>query len=278
MNDLLIPGVPHMRPVPDSYLGVWRRRLLTTTAGHRDDTSEVYWLQTPFLHADIRIPLSSTPPSASLATCTHAQQQALCEQAGFAGLTEVEEDICQWRRLIDFQPPGDRPDIGCMRFENSDRLLEDGLDGSYHEVWQRVPESDGINWGIWLRAADQPARQGCLLVAGDYFMFVADRPEPLNGDGSHLRDQLKRVQPAQRASLLACEISFGRQRNGATPWMISHSTLPGRVGDSLLPSYWNYRQPTAIAEGLPCIGSVPPSRGWVSVENPIAAMAQEVFA
>lgn len=278
MNDLLTPGVPRMKPVPDVYLGVWRRRLLTTTAGHRDETSDVYWLQTPFLHADIRIPLSTTPPSASLATCTQAQQQALCEQAGFAGLTEVEDDICQWRRLIDYQPPADTPDIGCMHFESAARLLEDGLDGSYHEVWQRVRESDGVNWSIWLRAVGQPERQGCLLVAGDYFMFVADRPVPLKSEGGHLRDHLKCKPPTQRANLLAFEISFGRQRNGATPWMISHSTLPGRAGDSLLPKYWNFRQPIVISEGLPSIGGVPPSRGWVSVENPIAAMAQEVFA
>ena len=278
MTDLRTPGVPKMKPVPDAYLGLWCRRLLTTTAGHRDETSEVYWLQTPLLHGDIRLPLTSTPPAASLAICTYAQQQVLCEQAGFAGLTEVEDDICQWRRLIDFQPPGDRSDIGCMRFENPDRLLEDGLDGSYHEVWQRVPESEGVNWGIWLRAADQPSRQGCLLVVGDYFMFVADRPVPMDGDGDHLRERLKRVPPAQRYDLLACEISFGRQRNGATPWMISHSTVPGRVGDSLLPSYWNHRQPVGIADRLPSIGSFAPADGWVSVENPIASLAQEVLA
>lgn len=45
-----------MKTVPDAYLGVWRRRLLTTTAGLRDETSEVYWLQTACLHADLRLP------------------------------------------------------------------------------------------------------------------------------------------------------------------------------------------------------------------------------
>ncbi len=269
-----------MTPVPDAYLGVWRRRLLTTTAGLRDETSEVYWLQTANLHADVRIPHPpTTPPAASLATCTLAQQQALCEQAGFAGLTEVQDDVCQWHRLIDYQPPGGPPDIGCMKFEGADRLIEDGLDGSYHEIWQRVPESQGTNWGLWLRSADEPERQACLLVAGDYFMFVADRPTALNADGGHLRDQLARAMPAQRLDLLACEISFGRQRNGATPWMISHSTLPGCVGDSLLPSYWNFSQPAGIPEAdLARIGRFPPALGWVSVANPISAIAQEVVA
>lgn len=269
-----------MKPVPETYLGVWRRRLLTTTAGHRDETSEVFWLQTSYLHADVRIPHPpTTPPSASLAVCTDEQQQALCNQAGFAGLTEVQDNICQWHRLIDYQPPGGAPDIGCMKFEDPNRLVEDGLDGSYHEIWQRVPESQGTNWGVWLRSADEPERQACLLVAGDYFMFAADRPVALDAKGGQLRDQLARVSPAQRPELLACEISFGRQRNGATPWMISHSTLPGRVGDSLLPSYWNFSHPAGIPEDeLARAGRFAPSLGWVSVANPFSNIAQEVVA
>jgi hypothetical protein len=187
-----------MNSVPESYLGVWRRRLLTTTDGRRDETSDVYWLQTAQLHADIRIPHPPTT-SASLATCSQAQQLDLCEQAGFAGLTLVEGDICQWQRLIDYQPPGAAPDIGRMHFEGADQLLEDGLDGRYHEVWQRVPESEGTNWGLWLRAADEPERQACLLVAGDYFMFAADRPLALDADGplGPKCDATPRLQPAE---------------------------------------------------------------------------------
>ncbi|QGZ31341.1 hypothetical protein [Stutzerimonas stutzeri] len=269
-----------MKPVPEPYLGVWRRRLLTTTAGHRDETSEVYWLQTAHLHADVRIPHPPTEaPAASLATCTHAQQQALCEQAGFAGVTDVQDDVCQWHRLIDYQPPGGPPDIGCMRFEGPDRLIEDGLDGSYHEIWHRVPESQGTHWELWLRSADEPTRQACLLVAGDYFMFAADRPATLDADGAHLREQLARVSPAQRLDLLACEISFGRHRNGATPWMISHSTLPGRVGDNLLRSYWNFSDASGVPEqDLARIGGFAPPLGWVRVATPTPNTLQEVFA
>jgi len=56
-----------MKTVPDAYLGVWRRRLLTTTAGLRDETSEVYWLQTANLHADLRLPGGSTRGTGSFA-------------------------------------------------------------------------------------------------------------------------------------------------------------------------------------------------------------------
>lgn len=269
-----------MKSVPDGYLGVWRRRLLTTTAGLRDETSEVYWLQTASLHADLRLPRPHpVAPAASLETCSHAQQLALSEQAGFAGITEVNGDICQWHRLIDFQPPGGPEDIGLMCFETPERLLEDGLDGSYHEIWQQVPESDGVNWGLWLEAAGQPSRQACLLVAGDYFLFAADRPLPLSPDGSHLRDQLAAVGPALRPRLLAFELSFGRHRNGATPWQITHSTLPGRVGDALLPSYWRFADPASLPdEDLARLGRYVPSGGWQRAELPLSSTPLEVPA
>jgi len=269
-----------MKTVPDAYLGVWRRRLLTTTAGLRDETSEVYWLQTARLHADIRLPRPQTlPPAASLETCSHAQQLALSEQAGFAGITEVNGDICQWHRLIDFQPPGGPADIGLMHFETPERLLEDGLDGSYHEIWQRLPESQGRNWGIWLRAAEQPARQAYLLVAGDYFLFAAERPILLPASTGHLRDQLAAVGAALRPQLLACELSFGRHRNGATPWQITHSTLPGRVGDALLSSYWNFADPTSLPTAdLAALGRYPAAGGWQRVELDVPTVSQEVPA
>lgn len=269
-----------MKTVPDAYLGVWRRRLLTTTAGLRDETSEVYWLQTAILHADLRLPRpQALPPAASLKTCSYAQQLALAEQAGFAGVTEVNGDICQWHRLIDFQPLDGPADIGLMRFETPERLLEDGLDGSYHEIWQRLPESAGVNWGLWLRAAEEPSRQACLLVAGDYFLFAADRPLPISAGDKHLREQLGAVDPALRPQLLAFELSFGRHRNGATPWQITHSTLPGRVGDTLLSSYWNFADPTSLPTAdLAALGRYPAAGGWQRVELDVSTVSQGVPA
>ncbi|WP_231709024.1 hypothetical protein [Pseudomonas denitrificans (nom. rej.)] len=64
-----------------------------------------------------------------------------------------------------------------MHFVDSEKVLEDGLDGSYHEVWERLPESLGRNRGTWLLGAD--GRQGCLLLAGDCFLFAAGRRLPL---------------------------------------------------------------------------------------------------
>jgi len=255
-----------LKAVPDAYLGVWRRRLLTTRAGLHDDSTEVYWLQTRCLHADLRIPVPTPAADAlTLAACTLAQQAALGRQAGFAGLTQVEGDICQWHRLIDFQPAGGPADIGRMTFEGPDRLIEDGLDGSYHEIWERLPGSVGANHGRWLQAADGSARHGCLLVAGEYFLFAAERAVALP-NGGDLSAALQQASAEHRHALLAFELSFGLIEG----WAITHSTLPGRVGQALLPAVSNAFAVTTLA-GL---GAFAPAAGWTTVE-PVLPPPQE---
>ncbi|HEY0288756.1 MAG TPA: hypothetical protein VGC62_17400 [Pseudomonas sp.] len=252
--------------VPEAYLGVWQRRLLTTQEGLHDDSTEVYWLQTQYLHADVRIPVP-TPAvgAATLSACNQEQRQALSLQAGFAGLTEVNGDTCQWHRLIDFQPTGGPADIGRMTFETPDRVIEDGLDGSYHEIWERLPGSVGINDGLWLKAADGSARQGCLLVAGEYFLFAAERPvaQPWGG---HLSTALELADPLEQQALLAFELSFGLIAQG---WTITHSTLPGRTGQTLLHSTCDAISLSCIDDAtLAQLGVYPPEAGWVSADPP----------
>ncbi len=249
-----------MKAVPEAYLGVWQRTLLTTTGGVHDTATAVYWLQTPHFFADLRIPQPLPQGVTGLAL-----------QAGFAGVTEVIADRCQWHRAIDFQPPRGSEDIGLMRFENPDYLLEDGLDGSYHEVWERLPESIGRSWGTWLVAED--GRQGCLLLAGDCFLFAAGRAQPLPAAES--LNALLDSDNAER--LLAFELSFGRHQGGATPWRIELSTLAGRAGQALLPPTLAPDaldvglSPTLLAE----LGALPPPAGWQRRDWPVFA-AQEV--
>lgn len=257
-----------MTAVPDRYLGVWRRSLLATRAGLRDQKSAVYWLQTRYLHADLRLPANQGTTELELKDCSAEQALILASQQGFAGRTQVSGDICQWHRVIDYQPAGGPPDIGRMRFENSNRLLEDGIDGSYHEVWERLPDSRGTNWGIWLQAADGSERQGCLLVSGDYFLFAAERMVPLR-PGEPLGDQLVTANPLQRFGLLAFELSFGRHLQGSTPWLITHSSLPGRAGQQLLKARCDLAGPEELPAGaLNRLGLYRPKNGWVRAANP----------
>lgn len=244
-----------MTPVPDAYLGVWQRTLLTTTDGVHDTATQVYWLQTAQLFADLRIPQPTPQSLAERAT-----------QAGFAGYTTIDGDLCQWHRAIDFQPPSGRDDIGRMRFERPDYLLEDGLDGSYHEVWERLPESLGRNWGVWLVAFD--GRQGCLLLAGDYFLFAAGRPKALPAAES-LSALLDATHEAE--VLLEFELSFGRHARGAQPWRIELSTLPERVGQALLPAAVDPDQTDLLLSPavLACLGAMPPVGGWQVRNEPV---------
>ena len=178
-----------MQQVPQSYPGVWQRRLIQHRSGHSDSETAVYWLQTPRLFADLRIPAKPLP-NLPLEELSHSERLALCEQKGFAGVTQVDADICQWHRKIDYQPISGDEDIGRMHFETSERLIETALDGSYYEIWERLPDSLGVCRGQWLQAIDDPSRQGCLLLAGDYFLFAASRPAPL-APGGHLREKIR---------------------------------------------------------------------------------------
>lgn len=248
--------------VPDCYLGVWQRTLLRNARGEEDRTSRVFWLQTESLHGDIRLPerLPRTP-------------EQRCSQGGFAGVTRVEAAICHWHRLLDFHPDSGI-DLGRMNFVGTDELHETALDGSYLEVWQRLPGSQGQSEALWL-SAEEGERNACLLRAGDFFLFAADRPQPLEGDGS-LAERIADASTTQLEQILAMELSFGRIDPSGHAWRIELSTLPWRTGKALL---LNPSPATPMrewpAERLLRLGAYPPSVGWCTAVLPLIRMAAE---
>ena len=254
-----------MNAVPHQYLGVWKRSLLTTGSGHQDTTTLVYWLQTESLFADLRIPLPLPAEGCNhLQDCNAETLLQLAQQQGFAGVTNVSEDICTWHRELDFQPKSGPPDIGKMVFVTSDFLTEDDPSGenNYHEDWQRVEGSQGAVWAYRLQAADQPERKGLLLGAGDFFFFAADRCVPLPPVGD-LASQLQQAPSLDKQrALLGMELSFGRLQNSNenVSWTITHSTLPGRVDETLLPGHLtldSIKSTQALDMGVLC-----PKGGW----------------
>lgn len=115
--------------VPRRLCGVWSRTLLTT-AGHLDDTSTVFWLQTDSLFGDLRLPAGIG------ATAT---DELLLSQISFCGHTvAVEEEDgttrCSWFREADFgspflpglvpEPPGGAPDVARLTWKGEDVLWE----------------------------------------------------------------------------------------------------------------------------------------------------------
>ena len=274
--------------VPPELCGVWRRTLLQT-AGNAvvDTTTRVLWLQTAHLFGDLRVqeaplrevelpPLGACDADALGLLAAHAQ----C----FAGHTVVVDDVCTWSREVDSGPPPAPLDVGRLRWASADKLYEDDLEGvDYHEVWEREPTSRGAAWAFRLEAGDAPARRGFLCVAGDCFMFVADRETPLaqlaeepvapagctsGATPLRLAAALARERSlAGKRGVLACEASYGRVspgEDGSPPWRIELSTLPARTGQRLLP----VDAPRGAEEmareygGGVRMGAFPPEGGW----------------
>ncbi len=222
-------------PVPERYVGLWRRLSLEDGAGRVDLTTEVYWLQTHGLYADLRVPMPRPPFARGvvLQAMTPAQQQWLATQEGFAGTLEVAGSRCTWHRTLDYQPPGAVSDTGETRFEDDGLLIEEGVHIPYREVWQRQDtgsdvlamelldevRADGRRW----------ARRGVWVAVGDYFIYGVDRMSSLRAAGS-LADLLTMRGPESGAPFLDCEISFGLRTGGRRPWEICLSTVPGREG------------------------------------------------
>ena len=227
---------PAFGPVPACYRGLWRRTLLR--AGDlRDTTSTVYWLQTAYWHADIRIPTGrpSFEGVISLAQCNAAQRRFLATQQGFHGLTEVDTsvqpDICRWHRLADFQPPALSPDAGALRLDG-DLLVETGLHDDYLEHWERVPGSDQPTVVL----TENAAGGALLLRAGCWAMRVVPRRTSLpdNLAAGMALEAAMAAGGADDIALLDFEISLVKITDIA--WTVQHSTLPWMEGTDMLPA------------------------------------------
>lgn len=210
--------------VPERFIGLWRRRLLETES-QCDTHTDVWWLQTGSLYADLRQPHGLRPGKRST-----PQQLAL--QQGFAGALEVQGDVLTWHRWLDFQPPSGVADVGRVHFENG-QLIEEGVLAPYREVWECVAAASDDRVALALHSERMDSgewreRRGVLVVLGDYFMFALDRSLHLSRGG----DALAGRKSAFAVFRLDCEISFG-VRDGRVPWEIQRSTLVERAGMSL---------------------------------------------
>ncbi|MEO8037747.1 MAG: hypothetical protein ABI794_03205 [Betaproteobacteria bacterium] len=221
--------------MPDTILGVWRRKLLRTPEVE-DTASTVYWLQTSLWHGDIRVPVYRPPCSGkrSLAQCTHEELLDLSAQQGFAGTTMVEGDTCRWLRRVDFQPPSGFSDVGRIEFSGPDLMLEYGIEQEYFEIWERLPGSVGQEHvNVEFQAGDdaRAARPTMVLLAtGDHFIRVRPRRTVLpQADGL---SSLTADDQSLRAAL-DFEISFGTRSGSISNWVIHHSTFPWREGERL---------------------------------------------
>ncbi len=230
--------------VSEEYVGLWRRALLRAP-GVEDTATRVYWLQTPSWHADIRVPADRPVLSGrtGLAALSAEEMRSLARQQGFAGITEVEGDMCRWHRRFDYQPPNGFNDVGRMQFEGPDRLLEYGVEQDYFEVWERMP---GGGPSKVQEDQDQEGRPALQLTLGPWVMFVRARRTPL-GRAAGLGELVAAADDdAGRTALLDFEISLGQRHQSGKAWRVELSTLPWLEGtdrDSCRLSFSHARQP-----------------------------------
>jgi hypothetical protein len=217
-----------------SLTGLWRRSLLVTADGKRDETTSVAWLQAHPHYADLRQPegMPAFSPVSGLDDLSMADCRWLAAQQGFAGFFRRLDDGFEWVRMLDFCPPGPVKDIGRLYWDG-DILVEEGRDVPYLEHWHRDPSRPVAPTASLVLAAPQSAAPGMLVRAGADFMYARGRPAPLP-PGAEL-PVLVAAAPDLAAArrLLDCEISQGVVEGGA--WRITRSTLPYRVGDDLAP-------------------------------------------
>ena len=130
-----------MTPVIAECTGLWRRTLLIEADGSRDTGTNVLWLQGLSLFVDVRGP-----------------------GEGFAGRLGQRDDVFEWTRLVDLQPPG-LPDAGRMSW-TGDTLVEVGVHADYTEHWVREPGTAQPCWGLVVSAVDAT---GVLVRVGERF-------------------------------------------------------------------------------------------------------------
>lgn len=225
--------------VPPELCGLWRRVVLETPDAPPDTTTRVYWLQTPTLYVDLRIPSPRVlaEPRADLASASDADLAVLATQAGFAGQTFFDGGLCRWLRAVDYQPPTGIPDEGRLEI-GGERIVEHGVHVPYREVWERVEHSIG-DWiaRSWVEPAGRSAGRICHLVTGgDWFLFSRARagagPLPPAWSLAELI-ATRGFGRTEIAALLDFEISLGRRGADGAPWIVELSTLPAREGQPL---------------------------------------------
>lgn len=201
--------------------GIWRRKSITAP-GLFDDTTTVLWMQGPRLHVDMRVPADLNVPTSATALADlgsgACRDLARCE--GFAGVTHVVDNVCEWTRHINYRGPTDGPDIGGLRWSD-EGLVETGIHADYVEIWEHheaLPVQE-------IALSDGNGAKTYLLWSPSSFAFGRGRPDAMNrthdlGTALGAGDD--------PASLFDAEFSFGSfDGDKAT---IAHSTNPLRIG------------------------------------------------
>ncbi|WP_299315436.1 hypothetical protein [uncultured Halomonas sp.] len=211
--------------LPAAYHGVWQRSLYAEPSApphaQLDTTTQVIWLQTSSWHADLRLPAERLDFTGvdGLADCSREQLVWLARLTAFAGLTQVEGELCTWHRLVDLAPSLER-DVGAMRFLEDGALEERHPHGHYLEHWERLAGT-----GEELLILDD-RKLPTWLQLGEHAIAIAHRPPGPDIDALFTPpERLDDDTLGWRASL-----RLDYLRRDADGWRVTLSTHPWREG------------------------------------------------
>ena len=162
--------------VPPDLTGLWRREVITTPKGYRDETTRVLWLQTRSWYADIRVKADRPTRDGALGFTDYTDTELIQMAAvqGFAGELTATGNVCLWRRDLDYQPPNDSVDEATFAVKDG-VMIEDGIHSEYQEIWRQ--EALSATPLAAYRLAGEA--KGLLVIAGEYFLEIRDRATPL---------------------------------------------------------------------------------------------------
>jgi len=150
-------GVARHTVAIEDLLGVWRRGVLVTPDGRRDETSDVYWLQSLTLCGDIRRQMTPGDDAPIM--------------TAFAGRLSERDGVFRWERTFASPPVAGPPDDGRLSWQG-EVLREDGVHEPYWETWIRVaPPAPGDYAAELFEPVE--ARRGYLLSIGGFAFFGA---------------------------------------------------------------------------------------------------------
>lgn len=227
--------------VPAWTIGCFRRRSITYYTGQMDTATEVWWLQSYGLTADLRLwpdqPALKEKPYPN--GCTPDELTALAQVEGGIAETRWNGSQMSWDNWTAFQLHDKWPEPGKL-YRVGDCLIEFAPSGAYVEDWRRQPASEGLLVGLRLidernsETDELLYRGGGLIICGDHAALIRGRKQPIETDqkladflSAHLENQTK------ISEIFNFETSYGRRSSVDHPYLVESSTHPLRQGNLL---------------------------------------------
>ncbi len=206
--------------VPEWSRGVWRRTF-GRYPGRDDKMTEVIWIQTPTLYADIRVAAPDDPSPEA-------------RDEGFAGWLDVADQVCTWHRPVDLHPRPEGGDQGAMYLDN-DVMIEVGLLANYMEEYQRIDPATRCF----------AASRGTFTTSDGKVRFAPDGPvEILVSAGPHViharRDGASGLRygrfdgPDHAVRFDRCVGDNAVLAGGGGPWTVWTNELDDEMGEYLV--------------------------------------------